>query len=288
MINVGFYFLEQWGIALHRCQKAIEFYVSQHPEKYKITKNWKEADLIISQVIGPGEIAALNGNYHKSVFLQHCHKTASPDTIDYPSVWQQVKLVASFNDLASNTDKAFNFLHMPLGADPAVFDLFNHKGKRENLVFATGHIAETELLHLLYEAVQKNQKIMQHTGENFKWDAKHYKFNSYMSDSELVKFLNNTQFVFCMRDIEGFEMLGIEGLFCGAVPIVPNIKSYDWYREWAYTVDVNTTPEAIVKQISDILSGEVAVPKFDIGEIKNRFSWNTILSTFFSRIEETL
>lgn len=289
-LKVCQYFNPAWGKGLQRIFIAINNFIEKSDGQYVSEISPDRADINIIQVIGPGEAPVIDKYSKSAVLMQHCYETACPDSTDYSSLWERCLLVTSFNNLPTYTNKKFPFLHMPLGADVDVFK-FQDK-ERICKVFTTGHVAETECIDLLYKACQTTNQKFAHTGENFNFDVANYFFLPYMSDENLVDVLNKTECTFCMRLIEGFEMLGVEGLLCGARPIVPDLPCYDWYRKFGYTIRVkNKTNEEIVNQIELLLEKDVEIPvvsKEEMLEIKNIFDWDIVLYNMFKEIESRL
>jgi hypothetical protein len=270
----------EWGIAFKRISDALHRYA---PDWVEWT-NYENCDIMIVHVVGGGEIPALEMPKPK-VVIQHCYFTASAHEIDYAKYWAQSIMAVSFHDLRKYTDKDIPYYGMPWGADDNVFCRTN-TGNRAIKVIATGHIAETEAIDKVYEAVKQLKQTLYHTGQNFGWDKRFYRYLDYMPDNEFAEVLNGTQYISALRFIEGFELMAIEGLFCGARPIIPDDPTYDWYREHAYTI---VKDKDIVEQLVEILKD---TPRpMDENErlvIVNKFKWSHLIGDFFTTLKQRI
>ena len=237
--------------------------------------DWVESgeDVALVHVIGGGELEVLNRTPNR-IIVQHCYVTADSDHIDWTSEWEKSVMTIAFRDLTRETNKRFNFCYSPWGAEDSLF--YNKGLPRDVDVFTTGHIAKTENIDKVVEAASIANKLVFHTGEDFKYDKKYYKYQAYMNDIQYSTLLNRTKYIACLREIEGFELAGIEGLFCGAVPIVPNLHTYDWYDGFAVKVDMN---KDLVPQLVDILNTEpssLVTP--DLARAHELFDWKNIVA----------
>ncbi len=269
-----------WGIAFKRISEALR----AHAPDWVEWTNYDDADIMIVHVVGAGELEMCSKPKPK-VIIQQCYFTAGAPDIDYIQYWEKALLTVSFHDLTKYTDRKFSFLALPWGADPDVFTLTN-KGHRSIKVLATGHVADTEGIDKLHEAVQQTGHVLYQTGSHFGWPRKNYTNLPFMDDKDFSEILNATQYVSALRFIEGFELMAIEGLMCGARPIVPNDPTYDWYREHAVTIDRNGD---ITSQLVNILKNEpTPVTEEERKMIVDRFSWNRIISDLFNKIKEVI
>jgi hypothetical protein len=271
----------QWGRAFSRISDALH---KHSPERIEWVDH-KSCEVALVHVVGGGEVKVIQSaldNYKKVVIFQHCYFTSMYDHwLDY---WKQSNLTLSFHDLQSYTPEKFNFYSTPLGADTDTFRLIN-QGDRPLKAFTTGHVASTENIDKIYQACNLTGNTLYHTGENFRY-GHHYQFMEYMNDSAFVGILNNTQYIPCLREIEGFEMMGVEGLFCGARPIVPNLPTYRWYEGHAEFVD---TQNNLLNQLVEIFNREPKpLTSDEYYELDLKFSWRNIVKNIFSKIEESI
>jgi glycosyltransferase involved in cell wall biosynthesis len=239
-------------------------------------------DIVLVETLGQGEIDYLNTlkSLDNVVLVQQCLFTSGIKLNTWIELWKRCKLVISFHDLQSYTKEKFNFYRTPLGAEPDTFPIGCLE--RNFKVFSTGHVAETECLDKVYLACKNTNNTMIHTGENFHWDNKYYTFINYLPDKQFSYLLQRVQYVTGLRLVEGFEMACIEGAMTGAVPIIPNLPTYDWYKDFGIYIDVN---KDITKQLVDIFSSEYnSLSNEQINYIRNEFSWSNICTNIYKRI----
>lgn len=243
----------------------------------------EHADRVIIHVVGGDQAAAVRKYIHKAVIWQHCYYTTYGT--DWTDFWPRAPLTVSFHPLPEYTDKEFNYHGTALGADPRIFKL-DKTVTKDISVFTTGYVAESECIDILHTACKKLMLTMVHTGKNFHWPPLHYRHMSHMSDKELVKVLNRSKFVSALRLGEGFEVMGVEGLFCGARPIVPKLPTYKWYGEHALYID---TSQNIEKQLMDYLRGQPEpISEEEQEVIRKKFSWEYLVPAMFDAIRDSL
>jgi hypothetical protein len=270
-----------WGKAFSR----ISFELRKHaPEWVEWVSSMDDCEIAIVHEVGGAETIQMRDALEKRkklVIVQHTYFTSGYSR--WEEIWEQAMLTTSFHNLPEYTTKKFEFHHTPWGADPDIFYLENYS--RSIKVFSTGHVSRTENLDKVYDACLKTHNTMYHTGENFKYGLM-YRFMPYMTDDKLRTTLNQTEYVPCLREYEGFELMGIEGLFCGARPIVPNLPTYDWYRRYSYVVDMRMD---VTEQLVGFLSNpSLPIPPEEYKEIVSIFSWGRIIKDIYTAIQMRL
>lgn len=275
---------KNWGMAFGRISGALRRYA----EGVEFVPTLDEADVVIVPIVGNGEEQPCQEALDKKkplVMWQHCYLTTQ-DPSAWEKYWVEANLSVSFHDLNIYTDKKINTFSTPLGAEEGVFTL-QPRIKRFVKVFATGHVAETEALDKLHDACVQTKSIMVHTGENFKYPTD-YQFINYLPDDIFVQALNSTEYVAGLRLIEGFEMMCVEGLFCGARPIVPDLHTYRWYKDFGYFIDVDDGAD-ITSQLVYLFSYKPEPITEEIRqEAVKRFSWKNIIGNVMYRIKESI
>jgi len=276
------YLHPDWGDVFYRISKAFHDYA---PDWVEWVEKPEDSDVYIVHVVGRGELPELKREVRNKVIIQQCYFTAEANLANYPAYWKDALLTISFHNLPDYTDEKFNFYRMPWGADKRVFRRHNWSKIRDVKLFTTGHVAGPESIDIVFEAIKSVGAVMLHTGKDFKWDNKHYKYVPHMPNWALVNLLNRTQYIACLRKIEGFELLGIEGLFCGARPIILDLPTYDFYGDHAYTI----SPQDITKQLIEILSKEpLYVGKEEHEKVVQTFGWDNLIPKMFERIRDYL
>lgn len=279
MIKVWEYQESVWGIAFKRISKALRDY---SPEDIQWVESPFNADIVLLNALG--DLPRWLLDMKNKVIIPHVvatmHRTADTNWIDE---YKKALLTISFHPLHEYYGNGFNFLHTPLGADSRTF-YRKPELTREFKIITTGHIAETESIDKLYLACKRLNTFMIHTGQNFGYESAYYKYLNYMKDSDLADVLNSTQYVSCLRAYEGFEMLGVEGLFCGARPIVFDLPTYQWYKGHGIFIKQD---EYIVDSLVEILSqAPKEISPDEYLEITTKFSWDIIVQNIFKRIKE--
>lgn len=272
----------KFGKAFHeRISPALRKY---SPESVEWVDKEEDADYILVHTVGGEEfVYMLSKPLNKIINFQHCFLTVKNIEIeDWESIWENTLINISFHDFNWYTDKKIRKCVTPLGADTSVF--VNKKLTKKYDVFGTGHVAETELLDVVYKACKTTGKTFLHTGHNFKWEYPTYIYRDYMPITTLVDTLNQTRYISALRDVEGFELMGIEGALCGAVPIVPNLRTYYYYSGFGYFIDMRYDP---YEQIVELLNSDYEeLTDEQIDRIKEKFNWEKIVKNIFNKIQE--
>lgn len=272
-IRIKEFLNKKYGIAFTRISKALHQY---SPPEFE----WVDGDYDISliHVVGGEEVEILE-NAKNPIIFQQCYETTDYKNIPWDMYWENALLNIAFRDLTQVTAKKIRFFHTPLGADP---DLFFYNGQSKPLkVFTTGHVANTEHIDTLADACLEAGVDMYHTGEDFKFNNPRYFFTKKLDDIKFANLLRRVQYVSCLRETEGFELAGVEGLFCGAVPIVPDLHTYQWYRGFARFVDFSRD---IKEQLVEILKEEPTVDLDLIDRAVQKFNWRKIITNIFTEI----
>lgn len=251
---------------------------------YKYKPDWvtfvdKNEDASIVHVVGGEEIEPASKN--NAIIIQHCYFTTNYDKWD--ELWEKALLTISFHDLTKYTDKKFNFLQTPWGADEDIFFRIKGKEKIPKTLFTTGHVKETECHEEIYKACVETDTIMFHTGADYKFPNRHiYRHLDYMSNTYYNNLLNTCTFTAGLRLLEGFEMHCVEGLFTETIPIIFDLPTYSYYKDFGIFVNPN---KDIVNQLVNILSN-YNLPKISFEKAKEKFNWKVIMKNIYNSIGE--
>lgn len=271
-----------FGKAFQRIGGALRSY---SPDDVTWVDNKELADLFVVHVVGGEEFGKLlRGEYDlsRTIIVQHCLYTTDITVDKWQPIWKESRAVVSWNNLYNVIPDGTKFVRIPWGADENLFSVTPSYNKNIK-VFATGHVAKSECIDDIYEACKATGNIMNHTGENFKWDSRFYKFHSYMNDGMYSSLLGRSQYVAGLRIIEGFEMACIEGAMTGSVPIVPNLPSYDFYKDFGIMIDMKLP---VADQLISIFNDEYkSLSKDQIDYVRNEFSWKNVCSRFYKELE---
>ncbi len=278
------------GRAMYRINRNLRKYA---PEWVTFTANKDEADFQILDVIGKGSIDFL---YKKNyAVLQHCFLSsddASKET--WLPIFDNAKLVATYMNLPELIkSNSFNFLRMPWGVDAEIFQ--KKPIEKVFTVLTTGYVAETESINEVYDAVNYLKGTVVHVGKNFKFGDRFHSVEN-ISEEKLVELYNKSYYVSGLRKMEGFELPILEGLLCGARGICYNCDHYrHWFSDLVDYIDeddyakIGLYSNSTRDQLAGLLSYPYrAVTNEEIEYAKKKFSWETIMTSFWKRLEESL
>jgi hypothetical protein len=241
------------------------------------------ADYILLYTIGQSEFDKFfTLPQNKVINFQACYLTTDLNPADWQKMWNNSYATVSYYDLPKYSTNPINFIRTPLGAEPGIFyPLLD--GTHPLKVFTTGHVLLTECLDMVHDACVASNSVMFHTGEDFKWNKKHYQFLSYMPITSLADYLRKTQYVTGLRTIEGFEMMCVEGAMCGATPIVPDLETYrDFYKDFALFIDMSGN---ISEQLTAIFNAEYTPLSLEtIKYVHDTFSWKKIMLNLYKQL----
>ena len=250
----------------------------------------------------------------KVVVVQHGLRFADATIDDFASVWEQSLLTVSFQPLDTlYKGRPFPFLATPWGADPLLFRA-SHAPRREAIVIVGDHGADESHGEILFAAAHRGLVVV-HVGRRqahmctcrtakrganplcSRLDALHgrrpcdwYELVG-SSDTHLIHALQTSKYAAALRKFEGFEMIGIEALFCGARPLVYNIDTYDWYRKHAAVVETGLTGVDFMGSFHralDHASDLGPVTQEELDRLRATFDWRAIMKNIFGAIRSRL
>ena len=110
-----------------------------------------------------------------------------------------------------------------------------------------------------------------------------------ISDAEMVAEMRSARFAAVLRKHEGFEMPGIESLFCGARAIVYDLPSYRWYEGHASFLNASLAGEEHAAELRAMLERPPRpVAETELAELRRAFAWQSIVPQLFERIRTQL
>jgi D-inositol-3-phosphate glycosyltransferase len=254
-----------------------------------------EAEVVLIHTIGYPEtvdaIARCKMRKQKIVLAQYCLRTTQePKTTAWIPLWRECDVVWSYYDLPSlcgedgcDWPSNVQFVMTPLGCDPNVFyPIPGLEGvKKTYLIASSGYVQQTECLAEINRAVDLNSGQQFHLGPNLGMPNCYWQNG--LDDYTLCSFYNSCQYVAGLRRIEGYEMPVVEGLLCGARPIVFDRPHYRrWFNEFAVFI-----PEGTVREVTQALTAVLAQPAQPVTLAERqlalrRFSWPTIARTVWA------
>jgi glycosyltransferase involved in cell wall biosynthesis len=226
------------------------------------------------------------------VILQYCYRTPGPTYLPPPEGaddaawlphWERAALVISYYDLpALSGRKGFNFLHTPLGVDG---DVFRSTGEpRRALVLTSGTDPSGEAITECWEAARRAGLPAVHLGPEIQWGSG-VDFRDGVSDEELASLYSRCWYVSGLRREEGFELPVLEGLACGARPVVfDRQETRRWFGQHAVFV-----PELPRDDLAKVLADVLVVPPKPVTDDEREraikaFNWERICATIWERV----
>jgi hypothetical protein len=258
------------GRCLFRVSDALKRYAPQGVEF--VTDQSQPHDLHILQAWCPECRGFLTGKPYALIMHEYV-----------PDILPNAVMVASWIPDMMDGER---FLPMPLGAEPSVF--FREEGVRPlYTTMTTGYIASSELIQEVYQATLAVGGEMVHVGGNCvqgRW------LTTYegISDSAMRRLYNQSRYVSALRSRLGYEIGGVEALFCGTRPLVFPRRDQDVYRRWAITVP-ETDPATLVRLLTEILRRPpTPLSPEEHAEVVASLSWEPIARAFWKRLLELL
>lgn len=253
------------------------------PRELEFVDDPKSADLQVLHVIGPDNAELLEASNY--AVIQYCRTGGEAS---YISLWAGAQVVWSYYDLRSLCER---FYFAPLGVDEIFTQSFDPE-PRDIGIMTSGYVSHPageaieevaiaswmlglDVVHLGPEKVE-GMVVKLPTG----WRAVEN-----IADRTLAAYYRRSKWVSGLRHIEGFELPVLEGLMCGARPIVfDRPDMHEWYLGHARFV-TEASGESLVKELLDVLTDEPEPVSMEEREmVAQRFSWNRIATGFWEQV----
>jgi hypothetical protein len=248
------------------------------------------------------------------VIIQHSVSFSDVGVDGFAEGWQRAVLTASFQDLSNKmSTRGCAFHAMPWGADPLYFVpprkadeaaavatprdylllIGDHKFGEETLgeaLFASAHVglrvrhvgATNDVLCECSAPALLCQSMPELGGRR---PCDFYTNLGYVPTATLRREMQGARYVAALRKFEGFELAGVEALFCGTRPLVYDIPSYRWYRGHAVFVPSGLPPKDLFLQLTEALrKTPEPVQAREMASLHAKFSWQVLVPTFFDRV----
>lgn len=270
---------QDFGEVFKKISEALKRYA---PSDIEWVGSHEEADLTIIQVVGGEEFEKLERmDLKKTIIYQHCLLTTGIDNQRWLPLWKECKALVSWNNLEQATGFDLDYIRIPLGGYPEKINVVPKLNKSID-IFTTGHVARSENIDIIYEACKESGKVMHHTGHNFRYSPNWYKYLPFMQDNAFYDTLSKSKYVAGLREIEGFEHMCLEAAMAGSVPIVPNLPSYDFYKDFAIMLDLD---ENLKDNLVNVLSSNYEELSSDkVAFVRENFSWEKVMNKFYKEI----
>ena len=202
-------------------------------------------------------------NQRYAVIQIALQSTRNPDPQDWMEIWQRAQVVWSYYQLPLT-----DYYHAPLAADPGVF--YPEMLVKEYTILTTGDTVRDESLIEISNAVQLFGGREAHPRD--------------VSDDGMRFLYSQSRYVSGLRRKDGFELPAVEGLFCGARPIMYDAPRYrQWFDGLAEFVP-EEEPQKVTENLVKLFNSPYRpVTSADRKEAKRRFDWKKIAGGFWER-----
>lgn len=287
-----FLFTDNPSPALQRISRELAHYL---PRGFCPVDRMEQADLVVLQVIGRNNHVyklvsdLLAQGKHYAVIQVALRSTRNPNTADWLAVWQKASVVWSYYDLPAlisedgHGETGFNFYHAPLGADSQTFYLKNTT--RPYMIEVNGTALKAEGIYECIAAADATGQKIAHFGTSLDLIHPVIDYFGRVSDAELNRLHNLCQYVSGLRRKDGFELAAVEGLLCGARPVLFDTPNYrQWFDGLAEFIPEAPASEVVANLIQLFQSERRAVTPTEIEQVKARFDWASIIRGFWERV----
>jgi hypothetical protein len=276
-------------MAMHRTAAALRNYA---PAGVKVVPSLGDApDLQVLHSIGPHVEANLQAPEY--AVIQYCFRSARYDEHrdHFRDVWSRARAVWSYYDLRDEMPKGATFYHAPLGVDGRTFR-GNGSDPRYVGVVSSGYVNgdRAEAIEEVAEAALRSGLSVFHLGppsiENMAPRAEpSWRAGRDLSDEDLAGVYAHARWVSGLRHVEGFELPVLEGLACGARPVVfdrPDMRQ--WYDGIATFVP-ECAGERLVDELERVFRCDpVPMTQEERRDILQRFDWEAAALGFWRAI----
>lgn len=270
--------------SLTRVANALKKY---KPSTVEIVNTVNEADFVVFHVIGRQDQMyeqALSIGKPYAVIQYALRSTMRPDPESWIDLWRNANVVWSYYDL-TEWSADFNFYHAPLGVDESIK---KKETQKRYLMMTSGQSYLTESVRECIYACRGLGKVF-HLGEAHDIPSEHLEsgrveMQSGITDDEVSIKYSQSMYVSGLRRDEGFELPVIEGLVCGAKPIVFDKPHYrHWFDDFAIFIPENSRDE-VVRSLKSVFSASPSpVTQQDIDAVRRKFNWSSITSQFWEK-----
>jgi hypothetical protein len=276
--------------AMLRVADALQRYA---PDDVQFVFDPSDADVQVLHVIGPDALDELRAE--RFALIQYCRTAMHVDDGSnkpvqgnpYESMWQRAEVVWSYYDLRKQCPR---FYFAPLGVDDEFVKDYVDVPRDIGIMssgFVSGPDAEAiEEVAIAGWALKLN---VAHLGppvvEGFTAPTTGWKAIFNVSDRVLAQYYRRCKWVSGLRHAEGFELPVLEGLMCGARPIVfDRVDMRQWYDGHAVFIAECHGP-ALVQALVDVLTSEPDdVTMSERAAILKRFAWEPIVRGFWEQV----
>ncbi len=279
-------------------QRVREALITHAPGHVTFVMSPHDADFIIHHVVGvqnfstqPIDEIVCEYPSKRYAMIQYCLRTTeNPRASYWRPLWAGAELVWSYYDLNAflGEDERYplgNFYYAPLGVDTTVFRADPRAPKFFELG-TSGYVAETECVQECYNVVRSRSAgaTMLHLGPNLRLGPG-VAYVLGVTDEQLARLWSECKWVSGLRRVEGFELPALEGLLCGARPILFDAPHYrNWFGDFADYIPEGP-PEAVEAALRQLMMrGVRRVSETERVSAAQRFDWGPIVRGFWKQL----
>lgn len=281
---------------IHRVARAMTRY---KPDWASLVDTPEEADLRVLHVVGLQDMEewCAKGPY---ALIQYCLKTAeehvsgaalNPESNPgrWLPIWQRAKSIWSYYDLNAyvretrGVEGLSNFYYAPLGVDGDVF-VPSEPVRKRFIIGTSGYVADSEAVGECHSAARYVDRMQLHLGPRLPLGSGVTYINS-VSDEQLAEFWSQCSFVAGLRRFEGFELPALEGLMCGARPIMFDAPHYRaWFDGHAEFIP-EAEPAVVTEHLIRLFEQPVrAVTPAERSHALQKFDWKNLVTGFWEAL----
>lgn len=271
---------------MSRVANALSLYA---PKGVALVQNAQDADV---QVLHVTDLDADTSKCKDYAVIQY-RGYGERDSKTLQTLWENARMVWSYYPLHDVIPSSTACLYAPLGLDEAFVNprmSFN----RELAIITTGYASgpTTKPIEEIALAVNANKLRMLHIGPSA-LDGMHvypacWQAQSEVNDPTLAMLYHNAERVSGLRLGEGFELSALEGMACGARPVVfDRVEMKHWFGSFAEVI-----PECHGQELVDRLKVLLSHPPDPVKMEERRtvigdFSWERIATAFWDGLLKT-
>lgn len=269
--------------------------VHHAPVEVTFTTDRHDADHIVHHVVGVGNFSAvalpelIAQDAKPYSMVQYCVRTSEWSPFHWWTLWQAATVVWSYYDLPallpSGAGQPGWFYHAPLGVSRDIADAAAPQSTRDYLVGTSGYVAEAECIDVWAEVARQFSQKQAHLGPPLRCFTDTVATYQGLKDAELGRLWSRCQFVNGLRATEGFELPAIEGLACGARPVVFDRPEHrQWLQDMAEYID---EAQPVLPQLQRLVINPYRpVDPLESTRARYQFDWKRICAGFWSRLLE--
>ena len=283
--------------AMHRTAGALERHI---PRGFALTRKPEHAELQVLYVIGHDTVGAhLRSPQYAMMqccgLADHDKETGNNIITGEPSrwaeQWKNARLVWSYLDFRKAMPEGAKFLYSPLGVDPEFAQYRPNGDHRDIDIMTSGYVSGAcaeAIDEVALAAARLDMRVMHlgpHNVQGMPYRPPKWHSVRGIGDHELADLYGHSRYVSGLRHVEGFELPVLEGLACGARPIVfdrPDMR--EWFDEHAVFVP-ECSGEELIERLAEVLAQEPdPVTEEERQYVLQKFDWEVIATRFWNML----